>query len=95
MRPMKSKIYYIGHSTHSLAEFINILQSYAIQLVVDVRTIPGSRHNPQFNAAELERNLRGCNIGYAHLKQLGGLRHTTEASINTGWKNSSFRGFAD
>jgi uncharacterized protein (DUF488 family) len=92
---MKTKIYTIGHSTHSFDEFINILHAYEIELVVDVRTIPGSRHNPQFNAPELERDLRGRNIGYAHLKQLGGLRRTTKASVNTGWENSSFRGFAD
>src|SRR5512143_2286291 len=92
---MMTKIYTIGHSTHALDEFIKILQEYEIELVVDVRTIPRSRHNPQFNQDELELGLQAHDIGYLHLEELGGLRHTTKASINTAWKNSSFRGFAD
>ena len=60
-----------------------------------MRTIPRSRHNPQFNANELKKDLEQHDIGYAYLKELGGLRHTTKASINTGWTNLSFRGFAD
>src|SRR5512140_317776 len=85
----------IGHSTHTLDEFINILHAFEIGLVVDVRSIPGSRHNPQFNQKELERDLQLHNIAYMHIKGLGGLRQTTKASDNTAWKNSSFRGFAD
>jgi uncharacterized protein (DUF488 family) len=92
---MNTMIYTIGHSTHPIDEFIRILHAYKIQLVVDVRTIPRSRHNPQFNQAELEQELHNQGIGYLHLKELGGLRHTSQASINTGWKNASFRGFAD
>jgi len=92
---MMTKIYTIGHSTHALDEFIKILQAYEIELVVDVRTIPRSRHNPQFNQDELELGLQAHDIGYFHLEELGGLRHTTKFSINTAWKNSSFRGFAD
>jgi uncharacterized protein (DUF488 family) len=93
---MKSAtIYTIGHSTRSIDEFIEILRAYEIGLVVDVRTIPGSRHNPQFNENELKRELKLSDIEYSHLKELGGLRHTTKSSINTAWKNSSFRGFAD
>lgn len=88
-------IYTIGHSTHSIDQFINTLQAYEIELVVDVRTIPRSRHNPQFNGDELKRALERHDIGYLHLQELGGLRHTTKASINTGWTNLSFRGFAD
>jgi uncharacterized protein (DUF488 family) len=88
-------IYTIGHSTRSIDEFIEILQAYEIELVVDVRTIPGSRHNPQFNENELKHKLKLYAIEYSHLKELGGLRHTTKTSINTAWKNSSFRGFAD
>ena len=88
-------IYTIGHSTRSIDEFNKILQAYEIKLVVDVRTIPASRHNPQFNENELKYDLERHDIGYSHLKELGGLRHTTKASINTGWTNLSFRGFAD
>lgn len=88
-------IYTIGHSTHSIDQFIKILQAYKIELVVDVRTIPRSRHNPQFNENQLKLDLEQHDIEYLHLKELGGLRHTTKTSINTGWTNLSFRGFAD
>lgn len=91
----KNTIYTIGHSTWPIDEFNKILQAYEIELVVDVRTIPGSRHNPQFNGNELKYDLEWHGIGYIHLKELGGLRHTTKTSINTGWTNLSFRGFAD
>lgn len=92
---MNITIYTIGHSTHTIDEFINILHAFEIELVVDVRSIPGSRHNPQFNQKELEQDLQRHDIAYIHIKDLGGLRHTTKASVNTAWKNSSFRGFAD
>jgi uncharacterized protein (DUF488 family) len=92
---MDTTIYTIGHSTHPLDEFLNILHVFGIELVVDVRTIPGSRYNPQFNETDLKRELEQHNIEYIHLKELGGLRHTTKTSINTAWKNLSFRGFAD
>jgi uncharacterized protein (DUF488 family) len=88
-------IYTIGHSTRTIDEFINILLAFEIELVVDVRTIPGSRYNPQFNQDDLRHDLERCDIGYTHMKELGGLRHTTKTSINTGWRNLSFRGFAD
>ncbi len=92
---MNEVIYTLGHSTHSIEDFIRILHAYRIQRLVDVRTIPKSRHNPQFNAAELEEALRQQNIEYIWMQGLGGLRHTTRTSINTAWKNASFRGFAD
>jgi len=92
---MNNTLFTIGHSTHPIDEFIKILRSFEIGLVVDVRTISKSRHNPQFNQDELDRELPTHDIGYIHLKELGGLRHTTKTSINTGWRNSSFRGFAD
>ncbi len=92
---MVEVIYTIGHSTHPIEEFVEILQGFDIGLLADVRTIPKSRHNPQFNQDELREALSNYNIGYIHLKNLGGLRHTTKASINTAWKNASFRGFAD
>jgi uncharacterized protein (DUF488 family) len=92
---MKTAIYTIGHSTHPIDEFIKILQAHQVESVVDVRTVPRSRHNPQFNQAELELELHRHAIGYTHLKELGGLRHPAKTSINNGWKNSSVRGFAD
>jgi len=92
---IKNTIYTIGHSTHAMDRFIKILQTYQIELVVDIRSIPRSHHNYQFNENELKHDLEQIDIGYIHLKELGGLRHTTKFSINTAWKNSSFRGFAD
>jgi uncharacterized protein (DUF488 family) len=92
---MKPTIYTIGHSTYTVDEFVEMLRAFHIEMVVDVRSIPKSRHNPQFNKEELEKSLRKCNIDYMHLRLLGGLRHTTKASINTAWKKASFRGFAD
>lgn len=89
---MKQRIFTIGHSTHTLEEFISILDKYEITKLVDVRSIPKSRHNPQFNKENLQARLRRR---YIHLPGLGGLRHTTKDSPNTGWKNSSFRGYAD
>jgi len=88
-------VYTIGHSTRTINEFIKILRAYKIQAVVDAQTIPRPRHNPQFNEEELRANLLKNDIGYIHLEGLGGLRHTTKASVNTAWRNSSFRGFAD
>ncbi len=85
----------IGHSTRKLSEFMKILQAHSVNLLVDIRTIPRSRHNPQFNQHFLQRKLRRKNIGYLHLNELGGLRHVTDNSINKGWRNASFRGFAD
>ena len=92
---MSRPIYTIGHSTHSAAEFISILKAYAIEIVVDIRTIPKSRHNPQFAAEELQRNLLTHGIDYRRLEGLGGLRRTSAASQNKAWKNLSFRGYAD
>ncbi len=88
-------IYTIGHSTHTLEEFVDLLRTYTIQLLVDVRTIPRSRAHPQFGSDLLSPALQVVGIEYRHLKALGGLRHPTKASPNTGWRNASFRGFAD
>lgn len=85
----------IGHSTHSLIEFIHILKAHDIQILVDVRTIPRSRFNPQFNQTTLPKKLKKEGIDYIHFPQLGGLRHTLKNSINNAWKNRSFRGYAD
>jgi len=92
---MNPEIFTIGHSTHPIDEFIHILQAYGIEMIVDVRTIPKSRYNPQFNQAALREELQKHGIEYVHLTALGGLRHTTKDSINMAWKNASFRGFAD
>ncbi len=88
-------IYTIGHSTRSLDDFLAILRHYNINEVVDIRTIPKSRHNPQYNKDSLAHFLRNHHIGYRHEKDLGGLRHTHKNSINMAWENASFRGFAD
>ena len=93
---MKKRIIFtIGHSTHPIGEFIELLKAHGIQAVADVRTIPKSRHNPQFNEDDLKESLREAQIRYKHIKKLGGLRHTTKDSINLGWRNASFRGYAD
>jgi len=88
-------IYTIGHSTRDLAEFVEILKAYKIELLVDVRSVPRSRHTPQFNLDNLAAELPKSGIDYRHLEKLGGLRHTTKASTNLGWHNTSFRGYAD
>ncbi len=88
-------VYTVGHSTRTIGEFIKILKCYNIETVVDVRTIAASRHNPQYNEEDLCKSLNRKGIGYIHCIGLGGLRHTTKASINTAWENSSFRGYAD
>jgi uncharacterized protein (DUF488 family) len=88
-------VFTIGHSTRPLPEFIALLKQHGVARVVDVRTIPRSRHNPQFNRETLSAALRAADIGYAHLKKLGGLRHPRPDSANLGWRNASFRGFAD
>ena len=85
----------IGHSTRSLDTFVEMLRGHGVKHLVDVRTIPRSRHNPQFNRDTLPEALRLAGIAYTHMEQLGGLRHARSDSPNTGWHNSSFRGFAD
>jgi uncharacterized protein (DUF488 family) len=88
-------IFTIGHSTHPIDEFIRILGAHGVRRLVDVRTIPRSRHNPQFNREDLADSLQQAGIFYRHMPGLGGLRHAKRDSINTGWRNASFRGFAD
>jgi uncharacterized protein (DUF488 family) len=85
----------IGHSTRTLEEFIGLLQAHAVSRVVDVRTIPRSRHNPQFNKDSLPGSLKKAALGYVHMPGLGGLRHAKPNSPNAGWRNASFRGYAD
>ena len=88
-------IWTVGHSTRSIDEFIELLKAYNIGIVVDIRTIPRSRKNPQFNKDELARVLPEHGIEYIHGKDLGGLRSVRKDSPNTGWRNDGFRGFAD
>lgn len=88
-------IYTIGHSTRSFDELVTLLHHYDVNYLVDVRTIPRSRTNPQFNQAIMGRSMAQAGIGYQHIAALGGLRHTTKQSVNTAWRNKSFRGYAD
>ena len=88
-------IFTVGHSTHPIDQFIRLLQSHGVEQVIDIRTIPKSRHNPQFNSEALAAALRAANIRYVHLADLGGLRRARRDSINLGWRNASFRGYAD
>lgn len=88
-------IYTIGHSTRELGDFIAILRHYGIGQLVDVRTVPRSRHTPQFNSDTIGRELSKQNITYYHLADLGGLRKANKISVNTAWRNASFRGYAD
>jgi len=85
----------VGYSTHPIEDFIRSLQAHGITRIVDVRAIPHSRHNPQYNQDCLVRTLKQAGISYAHLPDLGGLRHALSASRNLGWRNEAFRGFAD
>ncbi len=85
----------IGHSTHPIAEFISLLRANEVRHVLDVRTVPRSRKNPQFNKETLPAVLLAGGIRYTHLPGLGGLRHAQKASINRAWRNLSFRGYAD
>jgi uncharacterized protein (DUF488 family) len=88
-------LFTIGHSTHTVEEFIHLLRAHGVRHLVDVRSIPKSRHVPQFNSEVLAGLLRDAGIEYTHLKSLGGRRHSRKGSINTGWRNTSFRGYAD
>lgn len=88
-------VYTIGHSTRSLEQFIALLTASGITLLADVRSVPRSRHNPQFNRENLAQSLEAAHIGYLHLPGLGGLRHSRADSPNQAWRNASFRGYAD
>jgi uncharacterized protein (DUF488 family) len=88
-------VFTIGHSTRPIGEFIEILHLQGVEQIIDIRTIPKSRRNPQFNSDSLAASLSAAGIGYVHLKDLGGLRHAKRDSVNLGWRNPSFRGFAD
>ncbi len=98
MRKVKTEnpaVLTIGHSTRTWKDFRDLLRAHRVKRVIDVRSIPRSRHNPQFNRETLSKKLRAARIGYVHLRKLGGLRHARRDSPNMGWRNASFRGFAD
>jgi uncharacterized protein (DUF488 family) len=88
-------VYTIGHSTRPIDTFIRLLQAHGIERLIDVRTIPKSRHNPQFGRERLSAALKRAGIRYSHMKGLGGLRRPRPDSPNGGWRNTSFRGYAD
>lgn len=88
-------IFTLGHSTLPIGRFITILQTYGIGRLVDIRTIPRSRHNPQFNGTTLAGSLTEEHLEYVHVQALGGLRRARKDSPNTGWRNGGFRGYAD
>ena len=88
-------VFTIGHSTRTWKEFLELLRAHGVKRVIDVRSIPRSRHNPQFNRETLPTKLRSSKIGYVHLRKLGGLRRARRDSKNMAWRNTSFRGFAD
>ena len=88
-------IYTIGHSTRPIEEFIDLLKSHDITQLVDIRTIPKSRHNPQYGQEMLQQSLEEAGIAYVYLKALGGLRSSSKDSINDAWRNKSFRNYAD
>jgi uncharacterized protein (DUF488 family) len=85
----------VGHSARTLTEFIAILKAHNVALVVDVRTVPRSRYNPQFNKETLPGALKTEGIQYIHMPELGGLRRASSDSVNKAWRNKSFRGYAD
>src|SRR6185369_7875059 len=91
---MQRMVLTIGHSTHPIEEFIAILEAQGVDLLVDVRTVPRSRHNPQFNRDALKASLAQAEIRYLSMPGLGGLRHARRDSPHTAWRNASFRGYA-
>lgn len=91
----KMTVYTIGHSTRTIEDFLALLKARGIELLADIRTIPRSRHNPQFNGDELSTSLNRRDIAYCHMPGLGGLRRPKRDSPNTGWETGGFRGFAD
>lgn len=90
-----ARIYTIGHSTRSLEEFVRLLTLNGIEQLVDIRTYPGSRKYPHFNREALETELPATGIAYRHMPTLGGRRKAVKDSINSGWRNPAFQGYAD
>ncbi len=96
MNPMETHtIYTIGHSTHSMTDFLDMLRSFDIKVLADIRRLPGSRKFPQFDQENLKLSLAEAGIQYLHLADLGGRRKANKDSKNNRWNNESFRGYAD
>jgi len=89
------KLWTIGHSTHSLDEFVAMLQSFNVECVMDIRRFPSSKKFPHFNKDNLEKSIPEHNIQYIHFEELGGRRKAKSDSKNTTWRNTSFMGYAD
>lgn len=92
---MVKELYTIGHSNHQIDVFLNLLYAYQIDQLIDIRAFPQSRFCPWFNQTALASILEKSNVVYHHLEELGGRRKALPSSINEGWKNKSFRGYAD
>jgi uncharacterized protein (DUF488 family) len=88
-------VYTIGHSNRPIEDFVDLLREHAVELLVDIRTVPKSRYNPQFGQDQLPESLGAAGIEYRYMKELGGLRKPSADSPNGGWRNTSFRGYAD
>ena len=88
-------VYTIGHSNRPIEEFLALLREHGIERVLDIRTVPKSRHNPQFGQDQLPASLEAAGIGYAYIRELGGLRRAHKDTPNSGWRNASVRGYAD
>lgn len=95
MEATRGEVLTVGHSTHALPAFLALLDGAGVELLADVRRFPGSRRLPQFGREALEGALAGTGVGYAHLEALGGRRRPRADSVNGGWENASFRGYAD
>jgi uncharacterized protein (DUF488 family) len=91
----KPEIWTIGHSNRSIEDFVELLKAHGVEAIADVRSIPASRHNPQFAQKQLEKYLKKRGIGCEWFEDLGGRRHAKKDSKNLGWHNASFRGYAD
>lgn len=95
MSGKQNPIFAIGYSNYAISKFVKLLEAHRVTMLVDVRTIPKSRHQPDFNKSALSLRLKRRGIRYMHFPELGGLRKPLKDSINKGWRNDSFRGFAD
>ncbi len=93
--PRELVVWTVGHSTRSADELVALLQAHGITRLIDVRTVPRSRHNPQFNVDVLPETLARAGISHRHEPRLGGMRKPRPDSLNTGWRNAGFRGYAD
>ena len=88
-------VFTVGHSTRPIDQFLELLTAHGVKHLIDVRKIPQSRHNPQYGREQLSASLERAGIDYTHMPGLGGLRRPRKDSLNTGWRNASFRGYAD